>query len=153
MLFRSQLRRQEYTKSFEDFQQVLSKYPNTKRFNEIVGEQYRIASALLDGARGRMLWGMLPGFRQRDKAIEFFETILANAPYSDYAPLSLMNIARGHQKLGNSENAIDALDRMINSYPQSLLAPDAYLKLGQMHASLVDGPYYDQASTKEAITY
>jgi outer membrane protein assembly factor BamD len=155
-LYRSaklQLRRQEYTKSFEDFQQVLSKYPNTKRFNEIVGEQYRIASALLDGARGRMLWGTLPGFRQRDKAIEFFETILANAPYSDYAPLSLMNIARGHQKLGNSENAIDALDRMVNSYPQSLLAPDAYLKLGQMHASLVDGPYYDQASTKEAITY
>src|SRR3984885_3560849 len=64
-----------------------------------------------------------------------------------------MNIARGHQKLGNSEEAIDALDRMINTYPQSLLTPDAYLKIGQTHATLVDGPYYDQASTKEAITY
>jgi outer membrane protein assembly factor BamD len=142
-----------YTKAFDDFQQVLARYPNTKRFNEIVGEQYRIASALLDGARGRMLFGLLPGFTQRDKAIEYFENILVNAPYSDYAPLSLMNIARGHQKQGNIENAIDALDRMINSYPQSLLAPDAYLKLAQTHASLVDGPYYDQASTKEAITY
>jgi outer membrane protein assembly factor BamD len=64
-----------------------------------------------------------------------------------------MNIARGHQKLKQTEDAIDALDRMINNYPQSLLAPDAYLKLGQTHASLVDGPYYDQASTKEAMTY
>lgn len=100
-----------------------------------------------------MLWGMLPGFTQRDKALEFFETILMNAPYSDYAPLSLMNIARGHQKLGNTENAIDALDRMINSYGQSLLAPDAYLKLAQTHASLVDGPFYDQGATKESITY
>jgi outer membrane protein assembly factor BamD len=143
----------DYAKAFEDFQQVLSRYPNTRRFNEIIGEQYRIASALLDGARGRMLWGMLPGFTQRDKAIEFFETILVNAPYSDYAPLSLMNIARGHQRLGNTEDAIDALDRMINNYGQSLLAPDAYLKLAQTHASLVDGPYYDQASTKESITY
>lgn len=150
---RLRLAGKDYVKAFEDFQQVLSRYPNTRRFNEIIGEQYRIASAMLDGARGRMMWGLLPGFTQRDKALEFFETILANAPYSDYAPLSLMNIARGHQRLKNTENAIDALDRMINNYGQSLLAPDAYLKLAQTHASLVDGPHYDQAATKEAITY
>ncbi|MBL9202345.1 MAG: tetratricopeptide repeat protein [Opitutaceae bacterium] len=155
-LYRSaklRLGRKEYTKAFDDFQTVLGRYPNTRRFNEIVGEQYRIAAALLDGARGRMLWGLLPGFRQRDKALEYFETIIANAPYSDYAPLALMNVARGHQKLGNNEDAIDALDRMINNYSQTLLAPDAYLKLAQMHASLVDGPYYDQGATKESITY
>jgi outer membrane protein assembly factor BamD len=150
---RLRLARKDYTKAFEDFQQVLGRYPNTRRFNEIIGEQYRIASALLDGARGRMFFGMLPGFKQRDKAIEYFETILVNAPYSDYAPLALMNVARGHQRLGNIEDAIDALDRMINNYSQTLLAPDAYLKLAQTHASLVDGPYYDQGSTKEAITY
>ena len=100
-----------------------------------------------------MLFGLLPGFAQRDKAIEYFETILANAPYSDYAPLSLMNVARGHQKQGNIADAVDALDRMINNYSQTLLAPDAYLKLAQTHASLVDGPYYDQGATKESITY
>ena len=155
-LYRSaklRLANRDFTKAFDDLQQVLARYPNTPRFNEIIGEQYRIASSLLDGARGRMLWGLLPGFTQRDKAIEQFENILVNAPYSDYAPLSLMNIARGHQKLGNIENAIDALDRMINNYSQSLLAPDAYLKLAQTHASLVDGPYYDQGATKESITY
>jgi len=155
-LFRSahlRLARKQYTKAFDAFQQILSRYPNTRRFNEIVGEQYRIASALLDGARGRMLWGLLPGFTQRDKAIEYFETILGNAPYSDYAPLALMNVARGHQKLGNTPEAIDALDRMINNYAQTLLAPDAYLRIAQTHASLVDGPYYDQGATKESITY
>lgn len=150
---RLHLTRKEYTKAFEDYQTVLARYPNTQRFNEITGEQYRIASAMLDGARRRIFFGMLPGFTQREKAIEYFEAILVNAPYSDYAPLSLMNIARAHQKLGNVEEAIDALDRMINNYPQSLLAPDAYLKLAQTHAALVDGPYYDQANTKEAITY
>jgi len=155
-LYRSaklRLARKDYTKAFEDFQGVVGKYPNTKRFNEIIGEQYRIASALLDGARGRMFFGLLPGFKSREKAIEYFETILVNAPYSDYAPLALMNSARGHQKLKQVENSLDALDRMINTYPQSLLAPDAYLKLAQTHATLVDGPFYDQAATKEAITY
>jgi outer membrane protein assembly factor BamD len=150
---RLHLTRKEYTRAFEDFQDVVARYPNTKRFNEIIGEQYRIASAMLDGARGRMLWGLLPGFTQRDKAIEYFEAIVGNAPYSDYAPLSLMNVARGHTYLKQTDEALDALDRLINSYPQSLLAPDAYLKLAQTNASLVDGPEYDQASTKESITY
>ncbi len=147
------LKQHNYNKAFDSFQQILSRYPNTRRFNEIVGEQYRIASALLDGARGRMFWGLLPGFQQREKSIGYFETIVANAPYSDYAPLALMNVARGYTYLKETEAAIDALDRMINSYPQSILAPDAYLKLAQTHAKLVDGPYYDQASTKESITY
>jgi outer membrane protein assembly factor BamD len=146
------LARKEYVKAFETFQEIDARYPHTKRYNEVIGEQYRISSALLDGARNRS-WGWFPGFRAREKSISYFETILVNAPYSDYAPLALMNIARGHQRLGNSAEAIDALDRMINTYPQSLLAPDAYLKIGQTHAKLVEGPYYDQASTKEAITY
>lgn len=146
------LRRKQYFKAFDAFQNLVGRYPNTRRFNEIIGEEYRIASQLLDGARNR-IWGVIPGFTSRTKAIEYFEVVLLNAPYSDYAPLALMNIARGHQKLGNTEEAIDALDRLINSYPQSLLAPDAYLRLAQQHASLVQGPYYDQGSTQEAITY
>ncbi|MBP6508579.1 MAG: outer membrane protein assembly factor BamD [Opitutaceae bacterium] len=146
------LGRKQYTRAFESFQQIVGRYPNSKRFNEIIGEQYRIASALLDGAHGRA-WGWFPVMSNRTQGLEYFEYILLNAPYSDYAPLALMNIARGHQKMRNTELAIDALDRMINNYPQSLLTPDAYLKLAQTHASLVDGPYYDQASTKEAITY
>lgn len=154
-LYRSakvRLARRQYFKAFEAYQGAVSRYPSYDRFNEIVGEQYRIAAALLDGARN-YLFGVIPSFKNRDRAILYFETVLFNAPYSDYAPLALMNIARAHQREGNDPEAIDALDRMINNYPQSLLAPDAYLRLAEVHASLVDGPLYDQASTKEAITY
>lgn len=146
------LTRKQYFKSFESFAQITSRYPNTPRFNEIIGEEYRIASALLDGARNR-IWGIIPGFENRTKAIQYFESIIRDAPYSDYAPLALMNKARGHLKQREIEAAIDALDYMINNYPQSLLAPDAYLKLAQTHARLVEGPNYDQGATKEAITY
>lgn len=145
-------KRKEYYKAFDAFQQMLQRYPSSEKFSQVVAEQYRIASLLLDGARSYM-WGVIPGLKNREKAIEYFEQIVANAPYSDYAPLSLMNIARGHQRMDATEEAIDALDRMINNYPQNLLTPDAYLKLAQTHSSLVDGAYYDQASTKEAITY
>ncbi len=142
----------QYYKSFDAFQQIVSRYPSTERFNDVVGRQYRLASELGDGARN-YLWGVIPGFRNREKAVEYFEQTLANAPHSDYAPLSLMNVAKAHQRLGNTEEAIYALDRMINFYPRSVLTPDAYLKLAGIHSSLVDGPYYDQAATNEAITY
>ncbi len=147
---RIQLR--SYSKAFETFQNVITRYPNSPRFNEIIGEQYRIATTLLDGARGRIFW-VLPGFTNREKSVEHFEYVLFNAPYSDYAPLSLMNLARAHQRFGDTELAIDALDRLINNYPQSVLTPDAYLKLAESHAELVEGPYYDQESTRQAITY
>ena len=149
---RIRLERHQYFKAFDSFQNVVSRYPNSSHFNEIIGEQYRIADALVEGKRNRY-FGIIPGFKNRAKGITYFETIVETAPYSDYAPLALMNVARGHQKLGQPEEAIDALDRMINNYQQSLLAPDAYYKLAAAHASLVQGPYYDQASTRQAITY
>lgn len=144
--------RREYYKAFDTLQEIVQKYPNNARFSQVIADQYRIASALGEGKRAYM-WGVIPGLRNREKALEYFERVVANAPFSDYAPLSLMNIARGHQRMDASEEAIDALDRMINSYPRNVLTPDAYLKLAETHAELVDGPAYDQASTKASITY
>ena len=146
------LDRKQYFDSFEAFQQIVGRYPNTRRFNEVVGEQYRIAATLLDGGRPR-IWGLIPSFTARNRGLEYFEYVLVNAPYGDYAPLALMDVARGHLLLNDTEEAINALDRMINNYPQSILAPEAYLRLAQANSSLVQGPAYDQASTLESITY
>jgi outer membrane protein assembly factor BamD len=143
---------QQYYKAFTTYQQLVARYPSYGKFTQVIGEQYRIAADLFAGKRAR-LWGWLPGFRNRERALEYFETIVSTAPYSDYAPLSLMNAARGYKEVGETEAAIDALDRMINTYPRSSLTPDAYLKIAETHASLVDGPAYDQASTKQAVTY
>ncbi|MDR1012024.1 MAG: tetratricopeptide repeat protein [Opitutaceae bacterium] len=142
----------KFPKAFDDYQVVVSRYPNTTRFDQIIGEQYSIAAAYLNGARGHFLW-IFPGFTNREKAIQYFETVLFNAPYSEYAPLCLMNIAAGHQRLGNTEEGLYALDRLINNYSGSTLTPEAYIRIADTYASLVDGPYYDQGATKEAITY
>ncbi|HEY5552889.1 MAG TPA: tetratricopeptide repeat protein [Opitutaceae bacterium] len=141
-----------YAKAFTALQQIVFFYPSYERFDQVLGQQYRIATLYAEGARGKFLW-VLPGFKNRSKAIQYYEQVVANAPFSDYAPLALMNVARLHHRLDDDESAIFALDRIINSYWESVLTPDAYLKLAQTHASLVDGPLYDQASTKEAITF
>jgi outer membrane protein assembly factor BamD len=154
-LYRSgliQQKQRKYHKAFQTYQFLVSGYPNSEKFNEVIGEQYRIASDLAEGKRAKV-WSWLPGFRSRERAIAYFETIVMTAPYSDYAPLALMNAARGYKKMNETPAAIDALDRMINTYPRNVLTPDAYLRIAETHASLVDGPAYDQASTQDAITY
>ncbi len=147
-----QQKHRQYHKAFETYQAMVSRYPNSEKFNQVIGEQYRIASDLFEGKRAKV-YSWLPGFRNRERAIGYFETIVQTAPYSDYAPLALMNAARGYKKMTETTAAIDALDRMINTYPRNVLTPDAYLKIAETHASLVDGPAYDQTSTKDAITY
>jgi outer membrane protein assembly factor BamD len=144
--------KKQYYRAFTDFALLVQRYPNSKRFNSVIGKQYQVAAALMDGAHNR-IWGWFPGPSNRIKAIEYFMGIVAEAPYSDYAALSLMDAARGFQMDKDTDEAIDSLDRLVNTYPQSVLAPVAYLKLGDLHASLSEGPKYDQASTKEAMTY
>lgn len=146
------LNQHKYTKAFKAFQEIINRYPNTTRFNEVIGQQYRIACDLLDGARSRNFLG-IPGLRNRESSVTYFESVLANAPYSEYASLALMGAARAHLFLKEPEESIDALDRMINTYPKSLMASDAYLKSAQTYGSMVAGTGYDQSPTKEAITY
>lgn len=142
----------KWTKAFETLQDIVTQNPDFEEFNLVISSQFDCASALMDGARSRILW-LIPGFRQYDEAIRQFEKIVSNAPYSDYAPLSLMNIALVAEMTNEPDVAIDALDRLINFYPQSMLAPDAYFNMAETYADLVKGAEYDQGSTRQAISY
>ncbi|MEM7673327.1 MAG: outer membrane protein assembly factor BamD [Verrucomicrobiota bacterium] len=149
---RIQQNRKQWNKAFETLQITLLRYPDYEGFQTIVAEQFKIATALMDGARGRFLW-IIPTFKNSKKARQYFETVVANGPYSDYAPLALMNVAIVSDRRNEPEYAIDALDRMINIYPDNMLAADAYYQLAEVYSGLVEGPAYDQGSTREAISY
>ncbi len=144
--------REHWVKAFNSLQLIASEHPDYENFDRVIGSQFDCATALMEGARGRILW-IIPGFKQYGKAADEFESIVKNAPYSDYAPLALMNIALIADKEDKPEDAIDALDRLINYYPQSMLAPDAYYRLADTYANLVKGSEYDQGSTRQAISY
>lgn len=138
--------------AFETFQTLLNRYPGYEKFDAVIEAQYEIAVSYMEGERGRFLF-LFPGFKEPRTAIEYFEIIINNAPYSSYAPTSLMNIALISESIDDKELAIDALDRLITFYPRSVLTSDAYFTMAQVFASLIDGPYYDQGTTMEAMNY
>ena len=143
--------RRKWKKSASAFQAVLIYHPDFPLFNEMIQYQFRIAMELASGEGARFLFVLKS--RAYNRAVSYFELVIQNAPYSELAPLALMNVALIHQHQGNIAEAIDALDRLINSYPQSLLADDAYLSLAETFATLVQGPEYDQGATREAMSY
>lgn len=143
--------RRQWNESFFAFQLLLQLHPDFPHFDQVVDYQFRIALKAAEGDNIR--WAYIIPFKAWQRAIGYFEVLIQNAPYSDLAPLALMNVALIHQYLGNTAAAVDALDRLINNYPESVLADDAYLELGHTFASLADGPLYDQGSTREAESY
>jgi outer membrane protein assembly factor BamD len=141
----------KWKKSFAAFNSVIVYYPDYEKFNLVLTEQFEIATALMEDKTSRY-FGVIP-YHNFESAVRYFEVIVRNAPYSDYAPLALMNVGLIHKKKKNEIFAIDAFDRLINTYPRSLLAPEAYLALADTFADMVAGSKYDQGATEEAIRY
>ncbi len=144
--------RGQFESAYNSLEQILKKYPDYQKFNMVIGEQFKVASAMQGGAT-TYLWGWFPWFTSTEDTIKFYENIVKRAPYSDYAPIALMNISLIAEDESMPEVGEDALDRLINNYPNSLFAPDAYLQMAKIFKKLVEGPYYDQNSTEKAISF
>ncbi|MBC2593100.1 tetratricopeptide repeat protein [Ruficoccus amylovorans] len=144
--------RHQFETATKEFQKIIKKYPNYEGFNLVVQQLYNIGEKVQDGALP-YYWGLFPGFYNADMSTKAYEEVVQSAPYSDYAPMALMNLAMVANDNDKPEEAIDALDRLINNYPDSFITSDAYLSLAQTYGALVQGPQYDQGATRQSISY
>ncbi len=144
--------RGQYFDAYQALQEIVKRYPDYPKFNLIIGEEFNVASTIQSGATP-YLWGWFPWFTNYQDAIKIYESIVASAPYSDYAPIALMNIALIAEEEDKYDMAFDALDRLINAYPKSMFTPDAYMQMAKVHRNLVEGPEYDQTPTRNAISF
>lgn len=144
--------RHQYAPAFNSLQKIIVNYPSYPKFTEVIALEYNIASTLQSGNRPYCL-GIIPWFKDYSSAIKFFESIVTNAPCSIYAPMALMNIADLAEDHKNLEDVVDALDRLVNWYKKSELAPAAYIALADTYSKMVHGPLYDQGATLQAINY
>jgi outer membrane protein assembly factor BamD len=138
--------------AFKTTERLVQRYPSYERFDRVIELQYSLAASFV-GKEPTGFQRLLPGLYQPRTAMELFEKVLQNAPYSELAPQALLNIALIAQREGDTEMAIDALDRLINRYPNSEVTPTGYFSMGQLFAGLVRGPQYDQGTTLEAMSY
>ena len=142
----------QFEEAYRCLELIVKNYPGFEKYKAVISEEYELANAIQKGARP-YLWGMIPWFKDFNLAIKIYESVVKNAPYSDYAPLALMNIALVANEIDKPEAAIDALDRIINTYPDSSLTPDAYLEMAKTYREMSEGADYDQASVVKAMDF
>lgn len=152
------IQRHQFESAFDCFSRIIKRYPDYPNFNGVIYQEFNVADLMTE--KRPYLWGWMPWFKDPAKAYDYYESVVSNAPATEYAPMALMKIAllavRESSFLDHGESAakaIDALRRLINDYPQSMLASDAYLELSSIYSGLVIGAAYDQGSTRQAIRY
>lgn len=144
--------RNQFERSFDDYNAILKRHPEYPGFKQVVAGQYAAAMAIRRGERP-YLWGWIPWFKDDEKALEYFEKTHEAAPYGPHSEWSLYEKGSWAREIDKEEDAIDAYERLIYRYPDSFLTPDSYLALAELYADRVQGPHWDQGSTRDALNF
>ena len=140
----------DFQRSFKEFQKCVEKYPDSEHFEETLKFQNDIASLFLAGEKQK-IW-IIPTLPSMDKAVEMFEQIIKNAPYSKVAPETQLKIGFAREKQHLWTDAVKAFQELIRRYPKSDLADDAQFQIGYAYMKAAQDPDHDQTATNHAIT-
>ncbi len=100
---------QLYDRAFQEYKKVFDQFPDSGRVGEAVA---RMANHY---------------YRQKDyaRAIDTFETVLANHPDAKFLDVILFNYGRCLYRMNKRADARRRFDQLIGDYPESALAGDA----------------------------
>ena len=100
---------QLYDRAFQEYKKVFDQFPDSGRVGEAVA---RMANHY---------------YRQKDysRAVDTFETVLANHPDAKFLDVILFNYGRCLYRMNKRADARSRFDQLIGDYPESALASDA----------------------------
>ena len=141
-------------KAFEEYEELIANFRNTKNFNEAVKSQFEIAEGLRNSKKKGFLGLGAPV--QPSQLIEMFEQISEVAPYTEYAPKSLLNVGHVHSSQGEENLAIMAYRSVVDNYRGTDYATDAQYQIFQLRgikAEESNSPVEDRAQVEAGIDF
>ena len=136
----------DYYKAFLEYRKTLQVYPSTKRFDEILEREYQFGNYFLSGKK-RKLFGTVAIVPARDKAVEIFQAMVEDGPFSEHGQLAQYKLGLAYLALGEYEQAVSAFEQVVTRYPDSPLVDDARFQITQASLKGVFRPDYDQSPT------
>lgn len=122
----------EADEAFDYYQALVDRHRSSPRFRRAVEQQYNIAVQSLTAKQSSIL-GVIPKKLSRDRVIQMFNAVIANAPASVYAANGQYYIARIYEGQERYTEAIDAFQKVVDEYPRSQKAPRAQLKIAEIY--------------------
>ena len=140
----------DYYKAFLAYRKTIQTYPSTKRFNEILEREYQLGNYFLSGKK-RRFFGTAAILPARDKAVEIFQAITEDGPFSEYGQLAQYKLGLAYVALRDYEPAVTAFEQVISRYPESPLVDDARFQIAMASLKGTFEPGYDPSPTDLAI--
>ena len=135
-------------RAFEAYQALVENYPRSTDFEKAVESMYAIATRFLGGEKQRVLGiATLPSMERSQK---MFEAIVKTAPFSKYAALSQFNVGLALERQGQTAQAVEAYQQVVERYPTSDVADDAQYQIGYAYLKQAREGSYDQAAAQKA---
>ena len=137
-------------KAFKEYQNLIEKNPNSPHFDTAMQAQYDIACRFLNGEKHKV-WKFRI-FNGLDKAVEIFEQIVKNGPYSKLGPAAQFRIGLTYEKEKDNIAAVHAYEKLLERYPKDPLAEDAQYQIGWAYKAEAQRAEYDQNNANQAIS-
>jgi len=144
----------EGRKAFEQYQELISNHRNTPNFTEAVKRQYGIAEGLRANDK-KGLFGVGAAI-QPSKLVEMYEQISTSAPFTEYAPKSLLAIGYVRSDIGEMDQAIASFQKVVDKYPETETAKEAQyqiFKLRGVTAEKSNSPVKDRAQVEAGLDF
>ena len=137
--------------AFAAYQTIITKYPDSGHYEEVLWRQYVIANRFLKGEWTK-LWGVIPFFPSMDTAADMFNGIVTNGPYSDIAPNAQLRIGAAREKQADYDSAVKAYQLAADRYhDKPNIASDAVFRQGVAYFKEAAKAEYDQSTAQSAI--
>ena len=115
--------------AFDAFQKFITDYRSSARFTDAIQQQYEIAEEAKGGKKQRSVL-VVPMKLGTEDTVKLYRQIIANAPYSKFAPMAQFSIGEVYQDKGDKASAVAAYQMVVDNYPSSKEASEAQFRIG-----------------------
>ena len=142
----------KWESAFKAFSILKENHPDFLHLDSVIELQFQCAKNLMEQDH-KGIFNFKKTSKYNTKSIPLFLDYVRLYPYDKNAPLALLNAAKISQNDNELDTAIVSLRSLINHYPESSYAAEAYFLIAHIYSEFIKGPEYDLETTREAIRY
>jgi len=137
----------------KEFQQVVSEFPNSSLYDQVIKKQYEIGDQLYERGKVKMK-RKFRLFRKKPfkDAIEVYSMVIDNQPFTDAAAEAQYKVGLCHQTRKEYTQAAFEYRRVVEDYASSDWVDDASYGLAMCYYEAARPAEYDQAPSKLAVS-
>ncbi len=136
----------------KEFQAVVTQYPNTSMYDQVIKKQYEIGDMLYEQGKVKMN-KKFRIFRKKPfkSAIEVYSMVITNQPFTDAAAEAQYKVGLCHQTRKEYTEAAFEYRRVVEDYASSDWVDDASFGLAMCYYEAARPAEYDQSPSELAV--